>query len=283
MDWDEQDNKSNSSKGGYDTKPQREAYRKTLAGIRYHKGEKLSFVTIGFKRGSIIDVRTELKKLTTFIKRITGKRIEYSRCRVLDNKSPDGQWRIHIHMIWNAPYVKQALIVEKLEKYIGESCHVHIKLLDDNDKKAVRYLMQYMGNQYGTVRYDYSRGWLPEGYNEVWNEIKQDFYDYVPRGIREPMDEQESVFKLMTQSSPEWKNVGMIENMNAWIDEQRELKISNESSLTSQRKTMKSREKIAIVCGDKGDCLHYDVKKCREYCVISNNFSRKSLTMTVTT
>jgi hypothetical protein len=205
----------------YDAKSRRINYRKILAGIRYHKGEKLSFVTIGFKRGSVIDVRTTLKKLTTFIKRSTGMRIEYTRVRVLDNKSPDGSWRIHIHMIWNAPYIKQRLLVEKIEAFIGENCHVDIRLLDEDHKRSARYLMQYLGNQDGSVRFDCSRGWLPEGYNEAWNQMRHDFFQYVPLGIRKPLQSDSDYVTLASHQSPEWKKEGLIENMNLWIDEQR--------------------------------------------------------------
>ena len=86
----------------YDNHSRMRAYRHVLAGIRYHKGEKLSFLTIGFKRGTIIDVRLFLQKLTTWVKRYTGMRIDYYRVTVYDNKSPDGKWRIHMHIIWNA-------------------------------------------------------------------------------------------------------------------------------------------------------------------------------------
>jgi hypothetical protein len=205
----------------YDNKSRRRAYRKIIAGIRYHKGEKLSFVTIGFRRGTVVDVRKTLMKLTTFIKRITGKRIEYSRVKVLDNKSPDGLWRIHSHMIWNAPYVKQALLVEKIKGYIGDSCSVDIRLLDDNDRKATRYLMQYLGNQDGMVRFDFSRNWLPKGYERVWKEIRDDFYEHVKLGIRTPLQSDSDYVILASQQSYEWKKEAMIENMNLWLDEQR--------------------------------------------------------------
>ena len=206
----------------YDNHSRMRAYRHVIAGIRYHKGEKLSFLTIGFKRGTIIDVRLFLQKLTTWVKRYTGMRIDYYRVTVYDNKSPDGKWRIHMHIIWNAPYLKQSLILEKVKEYIGESGSVHIKLLDGNDKKAARYLMQYLGNQDGFVRFDRSRNWLPKGYNEFWNETRRSYYEHVPTGIRKPMDNAEMAFQLMTQYSEDWKKAALYENVDAWIDEQRD-------------------------------------------------------------
>lgn len=206
---------------GYMDKQRRRAYRRILAGLRYHKGEKMSFVTFGFKRGSAIDVRTVLKMLTTWIKRNTGERIDYFRVKVRENLSPDAKYRIHVHMIWNAPYIKQSKILEQIQKYIGEQGSVDIRLLQGSDKKSARYLMQYLGNQYGELRFDMSDNWLPEGYESVWKEIRHDFYEHVSLGIRKPLDCGEKVLKLMSQSSEEWKKEGVIENMNAWLDEQR--------------------------------------------------------------
>lgn len=211
----------NQQTRSYSDKPRRKAYRHILAGLRYHKGEKLSLVTIGFKRGSTIDTRDVLKKLTTWIKRVTDIRIDYYRVTVWENNSPTAQWRVHVHMIWNAPYLKQSAILEKVETYIGEHGHVYIKLLNDDDKKTARYLMQYLGNQDGFVRYSQSRGWLPKDYTEEWKSIKRDFFQYVPRGVRQPMDDADRVFTLMTQSDETWRREGLIETMNTWLDEQR--------------------------------------------------------------
>lgn len=212
----------------YSDKPRRKAYRHILAGLRYHKGEKLSLVTIGFKRGSTIDTRDVLQKLTTWIKRVTSIRIDYYRVTVWENNSPEQQWRVHIHMIWNAPYLKQSAILEKVQTYIGENGHVYIKLLDGDDKRTARYLMQYLGNQDGFVRYSQSRGWLPRQYNAEWELTKREFYSYVPRGIRKPMDDPKHFDTLMIQSSPEWGKAGLIDNINMWLDEQREKRIQHD-------------------------------------------------------
>jgi hypothetical protein len=216
----------------YDNKSRKKAYREVLAGLRYHTGEKLSFVTIGFKRGSVIDVRTFLKKLTTWIKRLFDKRIAYYRVTVWDNNSPDGDWRVHIHMIWNAPYIKQSLILEKVSDYIGESGSVFIKLLDENDKKTARYLMQYLGNQDGCVKFYKSRNWLPNGYTAEWNALRREFFEHVTTGYR-PCNKVgvAEVDRLIVQNTPEWIQAGLIENMNAWIDEQRDTPQTNQYRL----------------------------------------------------
>ena len=207
----------------YNDKPRRKAFRHILAGLRYHKGEKLSFVTIGFKRGSNIDVRLVLMKLTTWIKRFTDMRIDYYRVTVWDNNSDDKQWRVHIHMIWNAPYLKQSLILDKVQAYIGESGSVHIKLLNDDDRKTARYLMQYLGNQDGFVRYSQSRGWLPKGYSNEWDALRSEFFKHVPTGTRTSKGiTSDVVSALIMQNTDEWRKEGLIENMNRWIDEYRD-------------------------------------------------------------
>ena len=206
----------------YSNKPRKRAYRHILAGLRYHRGENLSFITIGFKRGSIVDVRTVLHQLSTWIKRDKDFKIEFYRVTVWDNNSDDKTWRVHTHIIWNAPYIKQKKILEKVQKYVGESGSVHINLLDGNDKKTARYLMQYLGNQDGFVRFSKSRRWLPRGYESVWKEIKHDFFEPVPLGIRKPLQDVDALFRLMTQSSDDWKREALIENMNVWLDEQRD-------------------------------------------------------------
>jgi len=196
-------------------------YRRLRAGIRYHQNELLSHIQIGFRRGYTVDVRLVIQKLMTWAKRIFGKNIQFFRAEVWENADVTAQWRVHVHMIWNAPYIKQRLLVEKIEKYAGDSVNVYIRLVNDH-RKAANYLMQYIvDKQEGKVYFTQSRGWLPEGYEGVWKDIKREFYQYVPRGVRQPMDDPERVDRLMFQSSPEWKKAGLIDNMNAWIDEQR--------------------------------------------------------------
>lgn len=211
----------------YDNKPRRRGYRYVMAGLRYHKGEKLSFVTLGFTRGSKIDCRAVIQKITTWIKRMFGKRIDYIRSEVWENtESTKGcvEWRVHIHMIWNAPYIEQMAIVEKVEQYIGENAHVDIRLLDNDSKRSARYMMQYMSDQKGSVYFNMSRNWLPKGYRAQFNEVKRDFFEYVPRGTRTPMDDPERVLTLLSQNNDEWKKAALIDLIDTWIDEQRESK-----------------------------------------------------------
>lgn len=208
----------------YDNKQRNLAYRRLTAGIRYHRGEKLSHIQIGFRRGYEVNVRLVLQKLMLWAKRIFGNSIEYFRAEVWENDSSNVEWRVHVHMIWNAPYIKQPLLVEKIQKYAGDSVNVWIRLIKDelDEKRQARYLMQYVVNrQQGRVYFSKSTRWLPQGYDGVWKELKQEFYQYVPLGIRKPLESHDDFIQLASHRSSEWRKAGLIDNMNAWIDEQR--------------------------------------------------------------
>jgi hypothetical protein len=195
------------------------AYREILAGLQYHKFEKLSFVTFGFKRGSEIDCRTMLHQIDTWVKREFKFKMDYFRVEVWENKQGESDWRVHIHMIWNAPYIKQALIVERVQKYIGdEKANVFIKLLQGDPKNSARYLMQYLGNQEGKVYYTKSREWLPKGYNEQWEALKHEFYEKV-RGVAYTGCKSDSdVVELMSHNDDTWRFEGLIKMMNDWVE-----------------------------------------------------------------
>lgn len=199
------------------------AYRKMLAGLRFHQDENISHIQFGLQRGSIKDLRTIFKQLTTWIKRDFGIRIEFCRVEVWENTDStkgDDRTRIHCHMLWNAPYIKQALILEKFELYLGENANVHIKLVDDH-KKASRYLLQYLGYKQTTCYFSYSRRWLPKGYNDQFKAVKQDFYEKVSLGFKKPLESHEQYIKKASQSSDEWRKAVLVDMMNDWIDEQR--------------------------------------------------------------
>jgi hypothetical protein len=194
------------------------AYREILAGVQYHQGEKLSLVTFGFKRGSVIDCRTLLKQISTWILREFDFRIDYFRVEVWENKQGESDWRVHVHMIWNAPYIKQRRIVEKVEAYIGENAHVDIRLLQGDPKSSARYLMQYLGNQNGDVYYTKSRGWLPKGYNDQWNALKHDFFEKV-RGVAYTGCKcDQDVVDLMSHNDDTWRFEGLVKMMNDWVE-----------------------------------------------------------------
>jgi hypothetical protein len=204
-------------------KQRKKAYRESLAGMRYRHGQKLSFVEIGFRRGSMINCRKTKTLLFQYLRRLVGRSIEYFDVEVYENTEStknDPSWRVHIHLIWDAPFIKQKLLVQKIESYIGDNCHVDIRLIDNSDlKKVSRYMLQYLNNQNGLVFFNKSRGWLPEGYQAHFKALKQEFFEYVPRGVREPMDDPDKVFKLLTQSSDAWRYAAFIDSMNDYIDE----------------------------------------------------------------
>jgi hypothetical protein len=201
-------------------------YRRLKAGLRYHKNEKLSHIQIGFRRGYNVDVRLVIQKLMTFAKRIFGKRFEFFRAEVWENADVTAKWRVHVHMIWNAPYIKQRLLVEKIEKYAGDSVNVYIRLVDDH-RKAANYLMQYIvDKQEGKVYFTKSRGWLPEGYERAWKDIKRDFYQKVSTYPKSPLNSDKQVLQEMSLRDPEWRKAGLYGVIDSWIDEQRDKPIS---------------------------------------------------------
>lgn len=192
------------------------AYREILAGCQYHGDEKLSLVTFGFKRGSEVDCRTLLKKISTWLKREFDFRIDYFRVEVWENKNGRDDWRVHIHMIWNAPYVKQSRIVEKVQEYIGENAHVDIRLLQGDPKNSARYLMQYLGNQNGDVYYTMSRDWLPPGYRVQWDALKKDFFSHPGR-----CESNDDLIQIMSRNDDTWRFEGLIKMMNDWVERKR--------------------------------------------------------------
>jgi hypothetical protein len=211
-------------------KTRRTGYRHIRQGLLYHEKEKLSMVTIGFKRGSDIDDRTVLKKLFTWMKRDFDVRVDYIRVRVSENTDftdkrwekicEEERWRTHNHLLWNAPYVKQYKLLEKLELYAGENCHVFIKLVQDN-LKASRYMMQYLGNQGGDVSFYMSRNWLPSGCDKEWKNIKKDYYCAVPFS---KLHSSDGVLTMISKNDSTWRNA-VIKSMDAWIIEQRDADI----------------------------------------------------------
>lgn len=213
----------------YDNKPRRRGFRYIMVGLRYHQGENLSLVTIGFSRGSMVDCRTLKKKIFTWIKREFGKKFEYVDVEVWENTEStdaDTRWRVHIHMIWNAPYIAQGALLEKIEMYIGDSAHVYISLLDGDNKRAARYLMQYLGNQKGLVYFNKSRGWLPAGYNRFWKDLIADFR--VNQSRQQSLTEKGHFIKI-TQCSDVWWTA-LLEGCDEWIDEQRQKARHNPST-----------------------------------------------------
>lgn len=194
----------------------RRAYRYLKVGIRYRKNEYLSFLTIGLQRDSDQDLRLAFRKLHHWMSR-AGVQVEYFAVWV---QEPD---RVHVHIIWNAPFIEQRVLLDKMEGYLGEQCSVFIQGVKND--KVVRYVMQYQVNQgkedTAKLRFSHSRGWLPLGYNAFWKALKHDFfkkstsYDY--------NRSEQGQFAMMTQYSQVWWDALLVE-VNNWIDEQSDVK-----------------------------------------------------------
>jgi hypothetical protein len=194
------------------------AYREILAGCQYHGDEKLSRIDFGFKRGSVIDCRTVLGQISTWIKREFGFRIDYFRVENWEQKG--GEWRVHVHMIWNAPYIKQQRIREKVEEYIGENANVYIQLMD-GDKRAARYMMQYVGYQEGKCYYTKSRGWLPEGYNDEFQALKKDYWKKIPNLRKKGIKDDDALVNLMSRYDDTWRKEVLVNSMVEWVEKAR--------------------------------------------------------------
>jgi hypothetical protein len=187
------------------------AYRQIKAGLRFHQNEKLSFVTIGFRRGFEPDIPRVMQQLNTRIKRDTSHKTDYFLGTVRENTDStkdDDRWRVHQHMIWNAPYILQSHLVSWLQSYAGDNVSVRINLVNNDHTRAARYMMQYIGNQAGTVTYSKSVGWLPKGHRSAW--------DWCKRESRENHVICLNPYTIAPPISP----VTLFEN---WIDEQRGL------------------------------------------------------------
>lgn len=189
------------------------AYRQIMAGLRFHSDEKLSFLTIGFRRGFEPDVPRVIQQLHTRVKRDTGHKTDYFLGTVRENTDStkdDDRWRVHLHMIWNAPYIQQSNLVTWLEAYAGDNVSVRINLVNNEHKRAARYMMQYIGNQAGTVIYTKSTGWLPKGHRRAW--------DWCKRESRENTAVSLNPYELAPSVSP----VTLFEQ---WVDAQRGVKL----------------------------------------------------------
>ena len=195
------------------------AYRQIMGGLRYHSDETLSFLTVGFRRGYEPDIRRVVKQLMTRIKRGRGHETDYfmaivrdgqpSKQMQIDEPLPvvnDIRWRTHFHMIRNAPYVKQAHLVEWLEKYNGDNVTVRINMINNEHTRAARYLLQYLGNQNGDVTYCKSKNWLPQGHRAIWEACKRQSVENTAISL--------NPYNLALPFNP----VSLFEN---WIDEQK--------------------------------------------------------------
>lgn len=181
-------------------------------GLRYHEGKFLSFLTVGLQRGSERDLRIAFKQVLRWLTR-AGYRVEYHAVWVIESD------RVHVHVIWTAPFIPQAALVDQFQAYLGENCHVYIKGVT---QRSVGYSLQYQVNQGKTnqdikLRFSHSRGWLPEGYNAFWRALIKEFR--VKQSHQQRITEK-GQFIQMTQCSDIWWEA-LLQDCDAWIVEQR--------------------------------------------------------------
>lgn len=168
------------------------AYRVLVGGSRYHAG-KISKFDVGQRRGSLKDLKRDFSELCRVIRRKTGCKVEYFGTYVRDFK--DSEWRRHAHYIWTSPITDWYELKDMFEKIAKEQSSIWIDNRLEESHKKLTYCLQYNARQKGeSIRYARSAGWLPEGYEKAWRDI---------RGMK---DSNYSMWIL---------------DLNAWIDKQR--------------------------------------------------------------
>lgn len=168
------------------------AYRVLVSGARYHAG-KISKMDIGQRRGSLKDLKRDFSELCRRIKRMSGVKVEYFGTYVKDFK--DGEWRRHAHFIWTSPITDWHVLKPMYEAIAGEQSSIYVNDEIEDNNWRLTYCLQYNANQKGeSIRYAKSEGWLPQGYEQAWREIR---------------GQKEAHYSM-------W-----ILDLNAWIDKQR--------------------------------------------------------------
>lgn len=185
-------------------------FKISMWGAMFHL--RLVHLVIALKPGySRKDLNYIVKRLFAWSRRFTDENIQYRASWVFE----DGH--VHVHILTTMPFIDQAVLVEKVEAYLGDNAHVYIKLLKSKKERkiAVSYLMQYVVYQDGDVHYTSSRGWLPDGAEAQWEAIKT--------GLKRGMDD--GIF-----SSQEWREKA-IAAMDEWIKEKRGIKCQRKLKL----------------------------------------------------
>jgi len=172
-----------------------------MCGALFHQ-KRLVHLILGLRQGSEKDLRFAWKRLKRYIQKKFDVKIEYRATWVRE------KGRLHVHILSNMPYVPQAELLAKIQEYLGEQASVYIRKIKETSKdrlRAVRYVMQYMSNQKGLVRFSQSRHWLPVGCERHWREMKSE------------LREQDAGLL----NSPEWREA-LIGLQDEWILSTRE-------------------------------------------------------------
>ena len=179
-------------------KARRVAYRRLKCGARYHAGE-ISALTIGQQRtGTLSDLRGDFDKLKKKAEYHTKERIEYFATWVHDYKEEKGGWRRHAHIVWTSKETDFNVLLKWLEDSAKRQMSLYIDRNLEKTPWKLGYALQYAAlKQKESVRYSMSEGWLPQGCEEHWREIRDR-----DRGMNVPMNES-------------------VCDLNSWIDLQR--------------------------------------------------------------
>ena len=179
-------------------KRKRMAYRRLKCGCRYHSGE-ISALTIGQKRTTTLtDLKRDFEKLKLKAEYHTKSRIEYFVTWVHDYNEDKGGWRRHAHIIWTSKETEFTVLLKWLEDSAGKQMSLYIDREVEQTPWKLHYALQYNATKQGeSVRYAMSEGWLPQGCEEKWRNIREE-----ARGMNIPLNDS-------------------ICDLNSWIDLQR--------------------------------------------------------------
>ena len=152
------------------------AYRVMRSGVRYLGEETISALTIGQARGELREIKKAFENLKRRVERKTGARIDYFATYVHDFNEEAGGWRRHAHILWNSKETDfKVLLPLWVEVTRGRDKSLYIDNRVAQKPWKMGYAIQYAAKQQGeSVRYAFSRGWLPKGYTEFWMELKKD-------------------------------------------------------------------------------------------------------------
>jgi hypothetical protein len=181
-------------------KARRQAYRRLKCGARYHAGE-ISALVIGQKRtATLTELKRDFEKLKQKAEYHTKARIEYFATWVHDYKEDKGGWRRHAHIIWTSKETEFTVLLKWLEDSAKKPMSLYIDRNVEQTPYKLGYALQYNAMKQGeSVRYAMSAGWLPQGCEEYWKEIRNR-----DRGMNVPINDS-------------------ICDLNNWIDKQRSI------------------------------------------------------------
>jgi hypothetical protein len=210
------------------------AYRHMMAGVRFHGAETISALTIGQARGQLREIKKDFENLKRRVERKTESRVDYFATYVHDYIEEAGGWRRHAHILWTAQETDfRVLLPLWMEVTRGRDKSLYIDNKVAKTPWKLGYAIQYAASKQGeSVRYAYSRGWLPIGYTEEWAKVREEH-----RAMNIPLNET-------------------ICELNSWIDRQKVIH-QDRSKQTLLRTTDASNATSQLLPAGDGDhdCL----------------------------